>query len=52
MIELSFITRDLLNPNHPCGNPSQCEGFETTISKKDSHCESFFVFGLTPSHGA
>ena len=30
MIELSFITCDSLNSNHLCGNPSQCEGFETT----------------------
>ena len=42
MIELSFITRDSLNPNHPFAGVR-------LQSKQDSHCESCFVFGLTPS---
>ena len=41
MIELSFITRDSLNPNQPCGGKTtKQKGFTLWI---------LFVFGLTPS---
>ena len=48
LIELSFITRDSLNPNQPCGNPSLCEGFETTIRKRIHTVNPFLSFVLLP----
>ena len=52
MIELSFITRDSLNPNHPCGNPSQCEGFETTKRNRTHTVSPVLSLVLLPIEGS
>ena len=35
-------------PNQPCGNPSQCEGFETTKRKWTHTVSPFLAFVLLP----
>ena len=37
-------------PNQACGNPSQCEGFETTKTKWTHTVSPFLAFVLLP-HG-
>ena len=48
MIGLSCIIHDLLNPNQLCGNPSQCEGFETTKKNWTHTVSPFLAFVLLP----
>ena len=39
-------------PNQPCGNPSQCEEFETTKRKWTHSVSPFLAFVLLPQESS